>query len=151
MKNITHILSLILLVVAGSLFTGCLSSEEKKAKADAQVVAAQDNLTEVQNNAEVVAEKAATAAELKTFKLESNLKIKNNEAKIAELKLKINNDGPIHDEVYARQVDSLEFKITNLKKRMGDYEKSHSDWTKFKIAFNRDLDELGNTLKRIAK
>lgn len=137
--------------LAGILFAGCMSSDQKNDAAKAQVLAAQQNLDVVQKNADMVAEKAATADELKTFKLESDLKIKNNEVRIAELKLKMNKSGSALDEVYAKRIDSLEMKNKNLKTRMGDYEKTHSDWTKFKHDFNRDLDELGNTLKNPIK
>jgi len=34
---------------------------------------------------------------------------------------------------------------------MSDYERTHSDWEKFKRDFNRDLDDLGSKLKSIAK
>ena len=149
MKNL--LFTIAVLFLTGGLFIGCMSSEQKKDVANAQVVNAQNNLIKVQNNANVVAQNAATADELKTFRLESDLKIKNNEAKIAELKLKMNKPGIVPDEVYAQRIDSLEIKNTNLKKRMGDYERTHSDWTKFKHDFNRDLDALGNTLKEIAK
>jgi multidrug efflux pump subunit AcrB len=140
-----------ILLLSGGLFTACMSSEQKKEAADAQVVIAQDNLSTVQKNANAAAEKAATAEELKTFKLESDLKIKNNEVRIAELKLKMNKPGVVPDEVYERKIDSFELKNKNLKTRMGDYERTHSDWTKFKQDFNRDLDELGTKLKNIAK
>lgn len=139
------------LFVAGGLFTACLSSEQKKDAANAQVVEAQENLDKVQENADNAIEKVATEDELKTFKLESELKIKNNEVSIAELKLKINKPGMANDPTYTRRIDSLELKNKNLKTRMGDYEVTHSDWTKFKRDFNRDLDELGNKLKAVAK
>jgi predicted transcriptional regulator len=150
MKTITYILVGATMLMTGSLVSGCMSSDQKKEAANSQVANAEDNLNVAKDNAEVVAEKAATTDELKTFKLESELKIKQNEVSIAELKLKMNNHGAVQDEVYARKIDSLEFKNTNLNKRMGDYEKTHSNWTKFKHDFNRDLDELGNSLKRIA-
>lgn len=150
MKKITYMLVGITVLVTGSFITGCMSSDQKKDAANAQVVTAEDKLNLAKENAEAVAEKAATAEELKTFKLESQLKIKQNEVSIAELKLKMNSHGAVQDEVYIRKIDSLEMKNENLNKRMGDYEKTHSNWTKFKHDFNRDLDELGNSLKRIA-
>ena len=149
MKNLSFTIAILL--TTGTFFTGCMSSEQKKEAADAQVVIAQDNLTKTQNNANLVAERAATATELKTFRLEYDLKIKNNEVKIAELKLKLNKPGASLDADYTRKIDSLEFKNTNLKKRLGDYEQTHSNWAKFKHDFNRDLDDLGNKLKHIAK
>jgi len=151
MKKTTFTLAAASMLLAGSMFTGCMSSEQKKEASDAQVVIAQDHLDKAQQNADVVAEKAATADELKTFKLESDLKIKNNEVSIAELKLKMNKSGSALDEVYAKRIDSLELKNQNLKKRMGDYKITHSNWTKFKRDFNRDLDQLGDKLKEIAK
>ena len=150
MKKISYILVGATMLMTGSFVTGCMSSDQKKEAANAQVVNAEDNLNLAKDNAAIVAEKAATADELKTFKLESELKIKRNEVSITELKLKMHNQGGIQDEVYARRIDSLEIKNNNLNKRMSDYEKTHSNWTKFKNDFNRDLDELGNSLKRIA-
>jgi len=149
MKNLSFTIAILIATV--TLFAGCMSSEQKKEAANAQVVIAQDNLTKTQNNANVVAERAATVAELKTFRLEYDLKIKNNEAKIADLKLKMNKPGGSLDAEYARKIDSLEFKNTNLKKRLGEYEQTHSNWAKFKHDFNHDLDDLGNRLKNIAK
>jgi hypothetical protein len=151
MKKISFTIAVTIIILAGSLFTGCWSSDQKKDAAKAEVVAAQENLNKVQKNADIVAEKAATADELKTFKLESELKIKNNEVRIAELKLKINKSESGLDEVYAKRIDSLELKNKNLKTRMGDYEKTHSEWSKFKHDFNRDLDELGNKLKNCSR
>ena len=91
MKTITYVLVGATMLMTGSFMTGCMSSDQKKEAANAQVVNAEDNLNQAKDNAEVVAEKAATADELKTFKLESELKIKQNEVSIAELKLKMNN------------------------------------------------------------
>ncbi|MDD4993271.1 MAG: hypothetical protein PHR83_13675 [Paludibacter sp.] len=148
MKNLSFTIAILFSTV---LLAGCMSSEQKKQAADAQVVIATDNLNKVQANADVVAEKAATEDQLKTFRLESDLKIKNNEVSIAELKLKMNKPGTTHDQMYAKRIDSLEFRNSNLKKRMSDYEQTHSDWEKFKRDFNRDLDDLGDKLKSIAK
>jgi hypothetical protein len=149
MKNLSFTIAI--LFSSTTLLVGCMSSEQKKEAANAQVVIATDNLNKVQANADIVAQKAVSDDELKTFKLESDLKIKNNEVRIAELKLKMNKPGTTLDEVYAKRIDSLEFRNTNLKKRMSDYERTHSDWAKFKRDFNRDLDELGSRLKSIAK
>jgi len=149
MKNLSFTIAILL--IAGSVFTSCLSSEQKKKASDAQVVIAHNNLDTAQMNADKMAEKAATEEELKTFKLESDLKIKKNEVRIAELKLKMNKPGVVLDEVYEKKIDSLELKNKNLKTRLGDYERNHSSWTKFNRDFNRDLDELGTKLKDFAK
>jgi hypothetical protein len=151
MKKYTRIFTLATLMGTLILTVGCMSSEQKKKAAEAQVEVAQDNLEAKQENADEVYEKVATAEELKTFKLESELKIKNNEVSIAELKLKMNKQGSINDDVYVKKIDSLEIRNKNLKTRMGNYELTHSDWTKFKEEFNRDLDDLGFRVKELVK
>jgi hypothetical protein len=151
MKKTTSILYVSLLFMTGSLFTGCMSSEQKKDAANAKVEAARENLNVQQEKADTVALKAAIADDQKTFKLESELKIRKNEVTIAELKLKMNSAGHSQDQAYSRKIDSLEIKNKNLKIRMGNYELTHSDWTKFKADFNRDLNEVANRLKALVK
>ena len=136
-----------ILIVA--LISSCMSSDQKKENAQNRTEAAQENLNAAQSNETLVAQKAATEDELKTFKLESELKIKNNEVSIAQLKLKMNKPGSALDEVYARRIDSLHIKNQNLKTRMSDYEKTHTDWGKFKSDFNRDLNALGKTINNL--
>lgn len=151
MKRYILTVTLAALLIGGGLINGCLSSDQKKEAAQAQVIAAQKNLDKVQNNANKVNERIATADELKTFKLESELKIKNNEVRIAELRLKMNKTESANQHVYIKRIDSLELKNKNLKTRMGNYELIHSDWNKFKRDFNRDLDTLAYNLKNITE
>jgi len=131
------------------LLTGCLSTDQKKEEAKNQTHVAMTNLKTAQNKEKKVDEKAATEAELKTFRLETELKIKNNEVSIATLRLQMNKQGSAFDVVYARRIDSLQLKNQNLKTRMGNYEKIHTDWGKFKSDFNRDLYELGKALNNL--
>jgi len=137
------------MLLAVALLSGCMSSDQKKEDARNKTQVALENLNTAQNNENKVAQKAATEDELKTFKLESELKIKNNEVSIAKLKLKMNKPGSALDEVYARRIDSLQLKNQNLKTRIGDYEKTHTDWGKFKSDFNRDLNQLGKTINTL--
>jgi chromatin segregation and condensation protein Rec8/ScpA/Scc1 (kleisin family) len=132
-----------------TLLCSCLSTDQKKEDAKNRTQDAQDNLNAAQINENKVDEKVATEAELKTFKLESELKIKNNEVSIAKLRLQMNKQGSTLDDVYARRIDSLQLKNQNLRTRMGNYEKTHTDWGKFKSDFNRDLYELGKTLNNL--
>jgi hypothetical protein len=149
MKNIKDFLMFLGIVLFS--ISSCTSTDQKKEDARNKTQVALDNLNVAQNNENKVAQKAATEDELKTFKLESELKIKNNEVSIAKLKLKMNNKGSALDEVYARRIDSLEIKNRNLKTRMSDYEKTHTDWGKFKSDFNRDLNQLGKTLNSLTE
>ena len=140
---------LIGLLFALALLSGCMSNDQKKEDAQNKTQTALENLNTAQNNENKLAQKVASEEELKTFKLESELKIKNNEVSIAKLKLKMNKPGSALDEVYARRIDSLQLKNQNLKTRIGNYEKTHTDWGKFKSDFNRDLNQLGKTLNSL--
>jgi len=140
---------LIGLLLTLALLSSCMTNDQKKEDAQNKTQTALENLNTAQNNENKVAQKVASEEELKTFKLESELKIKNNEVSIAKLKLKMNKPGSALDEVYARRIDSLQLKNQNLKTRIGNYEKTHTDWGKFKSDFNRELNQLGKTLKSL--
>ena len=146
MKNNNYTLPLATVILATALFSACMSNDQKKEDARTRTEVAENNLTVARNNETKVAQTVASDEELKTFKLESELKIKNNEVSIAKLKLKMNKPGSALDEVYARRIDSLQLKNQNLKTRMGNYEKIHTDWGQFKSDFNRDLNEVVKTL-----
>lgn len=141
---------MVTLVLAGTLFCSCLSSDQKKDVARAQVAAAKENLNQVKRNAAVIEQNAATEDELKKFRLESELRIKINEASITKLKMEMTNSTLEQNEVYARKVDSFELKNINMRTRLNNYERAHTDWAKFKRDFNRDLDELADKLKNLA-
>jgi len=150
MKNSIFTLTAVFVISSAILFSGCQSAAQKEQVAQDKVEDAQNDLVAAQTNAIAVQQKAATVEELKIFRLESELKIKNNEVSIAEIKLRMYKSGNALDEVYARKIDSLELNNHNLKSRIDTYEKSQSDWETFKREFNRDMDELGNKLKTIA-
>ena len=75
------------------------------------------------------------------------LKIKENEVRIAELKVKMKKPGKILDPLYEKKIEMLEQKNIDLKAKMEAYEKNQSDWESFKREFNHDMDELGSALK----
>lgn len=149
MKNVSFLV--VVLLLTGGLVSSCLSDQQKKEAADAKVISAKVDLIKVQKNADSLAQKVATAQELTTFKLQSDLKTKHNEVLIAELKLKMNKAGVVSDKVYTQRIDSLELKNKDLEFRMSNYEITHSNWAKFKSDFNRDLDDIGLRLKEYAK
>ncbi len=147
MKKTIFTLAVITIFMSGSLLTSCQSTAQKERVAQDKVDNAQENLDVAKYNADMVDQKVATAEQFKTYKLETELKIKNNEVKIAEIKLKIRKSGAAFDEGFANKIDSLELKNKNMKSRIDNYEKSHSDWETFKREFNHDMDELGNAVK----
>jgi len=146
MKNIFFTLAIIMLLT-GTIFTGCQSPAQKEESAEVKLQAAEAELETAHNESE--AQKIATAEEWEVFKSEIDLKIKKNEIRIAELKIQINKPGTTFDALYQKRIESLEQKNKDLKIRMESYEKSQSqsDWGKFKREFNADMDELGQSLK----
>ncbi len=128
------------LLVAGSIITSCKSPAQKEE-------AAQQDLIEAQNDAEVESQKVATAEEWASFKIEADAKIKSNDARIAELTIKLNKPGVILDPLYKKRIQVLEQQNKDLKARLDVYEENNSDWETFKREFNHDMDKLGQALK----
>jgi len=147
MKKTILFVAVATMFIAGAIFTGCQSQAEKRESAQDKVQDAKDDLRDVQKDANIEAQKVATAEEWKTFRSESEVKISDLENRIAELKVKMKKQGTALDAQYEKRIDTLEQKIRELKNRMENYEKSQSDWEKFKREFNHDMDELGQAFK----
>lgn len=134
-------------IVIGSLVTSCKPNTQKEQEAQENLDSAEVALTEAKNDLDE-AKRAATAEEWETFKNETNAKIEENNAKIAELKLKAKKTGKEIDEAYQRNIDTFEQKNKNLKIKIDSYKNDvNSDWNSFKREFNHDVDELGQSLK----
>jgi len=140
MKITIITLALSTMLIAGTVFTSCKSPAQKEEAAQAKVDEAQQDL----NAAQV---KVATSEEWATFKSESELKIKDNEIRIAEIKVKMKKPGKVFDALYQKRIDELEERNLEMRVRMNTYENSKSDWESFKTEFNHDMDELGKALK----
>ncbi len=133
--------------ISGNILTGCSSSTDKVNDANDNVTEAQQNLKEAKQDAQLDAQKTASADEWKTFKTESELKISTNEIRIEQLKIKDKKTGKIFDNLYAKKIELLEKKNIDLRNRINGYEKKQSDWESFKREFNHDIDELGTAIK----
>lgn len=133
--------------LAGAIFMGCESSDQKIESAQDQVQDAKQNLQTVQNDANLEAQRVANAEEWAAFKNESELIIKNNEVRIAELKRKIKGSRKTLDALYTRKVDTLEQRNRDMEAKIGNYEKNKNDWESFKREFNHDMDKFGEALK----
>lgn len=136
-----------LLILAVAIFGGCQSSAEKVENAKENVDEAKEELQEVKAEAQADAIKVANAEEWRVFKTETELKIKENEDRIAELKAKMKKSGKTFDAMYEKNINTLEQKNKDLKVRLNGYETNQSDWESFKREFNHDMDELGQALK----
>jgi chromosome segregation ATPase len=141
---------IVIIFFAATLFTGCDSAAQKVDNAQVQVQDAKQNLKEAQAKADSDAQKSANTQEWKVFKAESEAQIKENEAAIANLRVKLKTSGKILDVVYSKKIEALGNKNRAMKERMDDYEKNISNWESFKREFSHDMTELGNALKDLA-
>lgn len=135
--------SFIVGILSFSMFTSCTSPSEK-------VEAAQDSANIANENLSIAQQNEAEAEEWKTFKIEANVTIKQNELKIAELRVKMHKSDNSLSAVYQTRIDTLEKSNEDLKVRISTYDKNHSDWATFKKDFNKDLNDLGQAIKDVS-
>lgn len=147
MKKKIYLLGVTMLLAAATVITGCNSPSDKADKAWDDVEDAQQELDEARTDAEIQQKKVATPDQWAEFKSETDIKIKENEIRIAELKVKIMKSGETLDEMRQKKIDALEEKNNELKNDLRDYERNNSDWETFKREFNRDMDELVQDFK----
>ncbi|MBK9636409.1 MAG: hypothetical protein IPO63_00770 [Bacteroidetes bacterium] len=147
MKNKAINFMIVAMLMTGTIITGCQSPKKKEENADAKVQDAITELNEAEKEAAEIAKKTAETEEWKTFKVESQEKIRKNEERIAELKVKKQKSGKLLDPLYEKRIETLEQKNKELNAKLNTYEKEPSDWETFKREFNHDIDELGQALK----
>lgn len=146
MKKTILTLAIATTLLSGTIFTGCDSFKQKDT-AEYDLKDAKENLMEAKLEANTEAQKVATSEEWKIFKSETEIKIKENEVRIAELKLKMQEPGKTLDAMKAKKIENLEQKNKDLKMKLDTYETSQSDWETFKREFNHDMDEFGQAFK----
>ena len=149
MRKTIFTLAMATTLMAGTIFTGCQSSDAKVKAAQADVKDAKQDLVQVKKDADEAAQKAAKAEEWNVFKSESEVKIRENEIRIAELREKMKSSGKTLDAVRAKKIDELAQKNRDMKTKINIYEKNQSDWESFKREFNHDMDEIGQAFKNL--
>ena len=148
MKSIKVILA-VSIFMAGTMLTGCQSSGTKVENAENKLQDAKNDVhTAKQDLNQAIRD---SVSEYQKFKLASDEKIATHEKNIAEFKTKIAKEKKENRAVYERKLASLERKNSNMKKKLVNYkiEEKYS-WEKFKIAYNRDMDELGREFKDLS-
>jgi hypothetical protein len=116
--------------------------EDKVQQAKENVDMAQDTLDE--------ARKVAKQEDWQNFRNEADPIIKVNDARIAELKVKMKNTGERIDSQYKKSIDTLEQKNQNLKVKIKTYKSdANDDWQSFKTELNHDMTEIGQALKNV--
>ncbi len=145
MKKIIYFLSITTLITAIILvLTGC-ESDQKEETTEVKVETADTTVTD----ANTVTIKTATAEEWKEFKENAELRIRENEEEIAEQKAKKQKPGKLFDEMRDKKIKNLELQNKELRTKLATYETTQSDWEKFKLEFNHDIEEVKKAIKEV--
>ena len=136
------------MALAGIVILGIAGCNSPKQKAE-KLENAEENVIEAQQELnEAVID---STNEYDRFKAESEAKLIANDVKIAALKDQLKADKKEIRTKYEKQLTELEQKNAKLKSNIGEYkETDKSNWEKFKVNFNEDLDALGKAISGIA-
>lgn len=130
-----------------TILVSCKPSTNEEMVLEDRVEIAKDDVREAKDSL-AVARKEANKDEWEAFKSQTDSVINYNEARIAELKLKMKKTGKSIDDKYKENIDVLEQKNRDLKAKTATYKKDrNADWQSFKREFNHDMDEIGQALK----
>lgn len=146
MKKIIFILGLTVLM-SGTIFIGCLSSDEK-------VEAARNNLNDANKDVQIANQELTQAKQdlILMFRQEAAERISLNKKSIADLKLKISKENKVLKAKNEKKLEELEKRNNLLEKSLADYKDDEkTKWSEFKIEFNNDLDELGKAFQNLTK
>jgi len=138
------------MILAGTITTSCETAAQKEEAAKEDVLDAKEDLKEAQNEVNENAIKVANAEEWKAFKDETELKIKANEVRIAELKALKKKPGKVFDKMFESNIETLEKRNSDLRVKLNGYESNQSDWEAFKREYNSDMDGLKKSLEDLS-
>ncbi len=133
---------LILAAIAGiSIVTSCSSPAQKIENEEKNVIDATKDL----DNANI-----EYMAEVERYRKETADRIATNDQNIAAFNLRIEHEKKDAKADYEKKIADLEKKNSDMKMKLADYKAdSKENWADFKAAFNRDMDDLGDALKKL--
>ena len=120
---------------------------------DKQSVKARENLKEEKKDVVVAKQDLKVAqkdsiSEYQKLTKESEIKFKNNEKSIADLRASITKSNSKDQATDQKKVSQLELRNNDLKKKLADYKvEGQIKFATFKSEFNKDLDQLAKELK----
>ena len=135
--------------LTGALMVSCKPSNKEEQESQEKVLEARENVQDAKDSLGV-AKKAATDQEWKTFKKQADSIVTDNEAQIAELKLRMKKTGKSMDAKYKKNIEILEQKNHDIKLKIDTYQNdANSDWQSFKREFKHDMDGMGKAFKNL--
>ena len=136
-----YFITAVILLFAGSIFYGCETKNENIEDAKENVKDAKQELKDAQ---------AQYESEWQQFKSDVDLKISNNEKRIAEFRADAKTTSGKYGAKYEKEVVVLEKKNIELRKKLTDYKYEGKDsWEVFKDDFNREVDVIMTGLNDI--
>lgn len=144
MKKTLIIVNSLLLIAAG-IISGCDSTTKKVEEARADVKSSKvDVLVANEKLSQAITD---STSEFKQFKKESEEKIAAYEKKINSLKLEISKGELEKRELYKKTLSELERKNNSLKAELRSFNEDSKDkWDSFRDKFNKNMDELGQSI-----
>lgn len=128
-------IAIIASLAAGTIFTGCESSQDKLDNAQTEMKEAKNELEQEKNEANI-------EKEWRKFKTDAQAKIKGNEECIAELKAKKENSGTILDHIRTKMIADLEKQNRDLRLQVDAYKVQLTDLESFKLEVNHGINEI---------
>jgi hypothetical protein len=130
-----------LTVIAATSFTSCSSPEQKVENAQNNVADANKDLDKANQE---------YAADIEAYRKQTDDSIAANKASIVEFNERIEKDKEADKAEYKKEINDLDQKNTDMKKKMDDYKAEGKDkWNTFKADFSRDMNDLGNSIKKL--
>jgi hypothetical protein len=137
-KILTSVIAAIIMMAGLSVF----AQQDKQAeKARKNVAKAEKDLKEA---------KLDSAADYEKFVKDAEMNISENKKVIVTLKEKKIEQNKEANDKYNKEVLALEKKNNDLEKRIKDSQHTKTNmWERFKLNFSRDMEKLGQAIKRI--
>jgi hypothetical protein len=143
----TYIIKTILATsIIGLFMTSCNNSptakEEDVQEATQDLIDAEADLEQAEND---------SISDFNTFKESIQIKLAENQNVIDDLKLKITSKGKVERDIDEVEINKLEKRNTDLRLKIENYEQGPAQkWELFKVDFNNELDNLGQSISDMA-
>lgn len=147
MKRPVFAIHMVLILIFGTIFTGCESSAQRENDAYEQNYNSRRRQEAMRRDSGAVILAGVSTVEWEKFKAETASRIKGNEILITDLKMRIKRSGKKSDMVFEKWVYILEQKNKFLKERIRAYPEIQSDWESFKMEITKEMDDLSKALK----
>lgn len=134
-----------LVVITGVILFGCDTSSEKVKDAREDVKATSADVLVAKKDLQQAIKDSTE--DFHRFHRESEERISNYEKNIAELKVRIAAEKKANRTKYEKIIADLELKTAAMKADLKEYNEDGKDnWAEFKIKFNRNMDDIGNSI-----